>query len=128
MSTHREIDKAEVDRIGQGQVWTGMDALDIGLIDEIGNLGEAIAAAAELADLDEGDYGQKIFEEELSPGEQLAVDFLGTAKWFGIDPSPFIGKPSVSMQRIVEIVNALSPLTKFNDPKGVYSHCFCDFE
>ena len=128
VSTHREIDKAEVDRIGQGQVWTGTDALDIGLIDEIGNLGEAIAAAAELADLDEGDYGQKIFEEELSPGEQLAVDFLGTAKWFGIDPSPFIGKPSVSMQRIVEIVNALSPLTKFNDPKGVYSHCFCDFE
>ena len=128
VSAHREIDKAEVDRIGQGQVWTGMDALDIGLIDEIGNLGDAIAAAAELADLDDGNYGQKIFEQELSPGEQLAVDFLGTAKWFGIDPSPFVGKPSVSMQRIAEIVSALSPLTRFNDPKGVYSHCFCDFE
>ncbi len=128
VSAHREIDKAEVDRIGQGQVWTGTDALDIGLVDEIGNLGDAIAAAAELADLDEGDYGQKVFEQELSPGEQLALDFLGTAKWFGIDPSPFIGKPSVSMHRITEIVNALSPLTRFNDPKGVYSHCFCEFE
>ncbi len=128
VSRHRNLDKAEVDRIGQGQVWTGRDALEIGLIDEIGNLDDAIAAAADLADMDEGSYGQIVIEKKLSPGEQLAVDFLGTAKSVGIDPKAFVGKQSASMQRLTDIVNALSPLMRFNDPKGVYSHCFCKFE
>ena len=128
VAMHRNIEKAEVDRIGQGQVWTGMDALEIGLVDYIGNLEEAITAAADLADLDAGTYGQKVFEKALSPGEQLAVDFLGTAKWFGIDPKTIIGRPAESVKRLTNIVNALSPLTRFNDPKGVYSHCFCAFE
>ncbi len=128
VSIHRDIEKTEVDRIGQGQVWTGMDALEFGLVDEIGNLEEAIAAAADLADLDAGTYGQKVIEKELTPVEQLAVDFFGTAKSFGIDPKTFIGRPAASMNRLANIVDALSPLTRFNDPKGVYSHCFCEFE
>ena len=128
VSTHRDLEKAEVDRIGQGQVWTGMDALAFGLIDGIGDLDQAIITAAELAELEEGAYGQKLIEKELSPGEQLAVDFLGTAKRIGVDPNVFIRKPSASMQKIGNILNALSPLKRFNDPKGVYSHCFCVFE
>jgi protease-4 len=128
VSQHRNLDKAEVDRIGQGQVWTGSDALAFGLIDEIGNLDDAVVAAADLADMDEGTYGQIVIEKELSPGEQLAVDFLGTAKSFGIDPKAFVGKQSASMQRLTNIFNALSPWVRFNDPKGVYSHCFCKFE
>ena len=128
VSTHRDLEKAEVDRIGQGQVWTGMDALAFGLIDGIGDLDQAIITAAELAELEEGAYGQKLIEKELSPGEQLAVDFLGTVKRIGVDPNVFIRKPSASMQKIGNILNALSPLMRFNDPKGVYSHCFCVFE
>jgi len=128
VSTHRDIDKWEVDRIGQGQVWTGMDALDFGLVDAIGNLEEAIIAAADLADLDTGSYGERLFEKKLSPGEQLAVDFLGTAKWIGIDPNTIIGRHTASIKRLNNIVKALSPLARFNDPKGVYSHCFCEFQ
>jgi protease-4 len=128
VSTHRDIDKLEVDRIGQGQVWTGMDALEFGLVDAIGNLDVAIIAAADLADLDTGTYGEIIFEKELSPGERLAVDFLGTAMWLGIDPHTIMGRQAASVQRLTNLVNALSPLTRFNDPKGVYSHCFCVFE
>lgn len=128
VSTHRELQKAEVDRIGQGQVWTGSDALAFGLIDEIGSLDDAIATAAELADLDDGAYGQKLIEKELSPGEQLAVDFLGTAKNLGVDPQVFVNRPSASMQRLSNFLNLLSPLMRFNDPKGIYSHCFCAFD
>ncbi len=128
VSTHRELEKAEVDRIGQGQVWTGMDALAFGLIDGIGDLDQAIITAAELAELEEGAYGQKLIEKELSPGEQLAIDFLATVKHIGVDPNVFIRRPSASMQKIGNILNALSPLMRFNDPKGVYSHCFCVFE
>ena len=129
VSEHRNLDKIEVDRIGQGQVWTGADALGFGLIDEIGNLDEAVAAAAELASLDAGTFGRKSFEKELTPGEQLVLDFLSTAMWLGIDPQSLVSRPAKSVQGLVEIVeNALAPVMRFNDPKGVYSHCFCAFE
>lgn len=129
VSEHRGLDKSEVDRIGQGQVWTGAEALEFGLIDEIGDLDEAVVAAAQLADLDAGSFGQKTIEKELTPAEQLAVDFLGTAKWLGIDPKSLIGRPAKSVQDLVDVVeNALAPVMRFNDPKGVYSHCFCAFD
>jgi len=43
---------AQIDSIGQGRVWSGVDALNIGLIDELGGLDHAIIAAAKLAKLD----------------------------------------------------------------------------
>ena len=42
----RGMEKTRVDEIGQGRVWTGADALQIGLVDEIGTLEDAIAYAA----------------------------------------------------------------------------------
>ena len=42
----------EVDEIGQGRIWTGKQALEIGLVDEIGGFNKAIAKAKELAGLD----------------------------------------------------------------------------
>lgn len=126
VATHRGIDKDEVDGIAQGQVWTGNEALENGLIDEIGNIDEAIAAAAELADLDE--YGEKYFEKELSPGEQMIVDLFGSAKQAGFNIGMFTtSKPAV--ERLARIVDkTLAPLMQFNDPKGVYAHCFCSIE
>ena len=41
----------EVDDIAQGRVWSGVDALENGLVDELGNLNDAIIYAAELADI-----------------------------------------------------------------------------
>ena len=46
---------ADVDKIGQGRVWTGRKALEIGLVDRLGNLSEAVAYAAKLAKVQ--DYG-----------------------------------------------------------------------
>jgi len=45
----RKMTTAQVDAIGQGRVWTGSEALKIGLVDKIGGLREAIAEAAKLA-------------------------------------------------------------------------------
>jgi len=126
VALHRAMDKDDVDHIAQGQVWTGKEALENGLIDEIGNLDEAIAAAAELAELDE--YGEKYFEKEMSPGEQLLVDILGGAKHAGIDIDAFaMRQPAV--ERLARLVDkALQPLLQFNDPKGIYALCFCVVE
>ena len=52
VSEGRGMSKQDVDKIGQGRVWSGIDALDIGLIDEIGGLEDAIVSAAELSDLE----------------------------------------------------------------------------
>ena len=45
VSEGRGMSKRDVDNIGQGRVWSGIDALEIGLIDEIGGLEDAIVSA-----------------------------------------------------------------------------------
>ena len=41
--------KEEVDKVGQGRVWTGADALELGLVDELGGLDRALEIAVEKA-------------------------------------------------------------------------------
>ncbi len=66
----RNLTVEEVDRIGQGRVWSGSDAIEIGLVDQIGNIDAAIELAAELAGIEEYKLMQypvieKTFLEEL---------------------------------------------------------------
>ncbi len=49
----RGISKDSVDAIGQGRVWTGEQAIKLGLVDELGNLNDAIEEASKLANLEE---------------------------------------------------------------------------
>jgi protease-4 len=122
----RGMEVEAVDAIGQGQVWTGMDALNNGLIDELGGLDDAIAAAAELAEISDEDFGIKIIEQELSPTQQMLIDLIGTAASMGVDVSGWAGQSSV-VDDIKDIVaEKTRTLLRFNDPKGIYSHCFCD--
>jgi len=48
----RGMTTAQVDSIAQGRVWTGVEALDNGLVDKLGSLEDAIEMAAELADIE----------------------------------------------------------------------------
>ena len=48
----RGMEQSAVDEIGQGRVWAGADALKIGLVDALGNFDDAVAKAAELANLE----------------------------------------------------------------------------
>jgi protease-4 len=122
----RELDKAYVDSIGQGQVWTGNEAFENGLVDQLGDFDDAITAAAELAGLTDGEYGQKLIEKQLTPTEQLILDFLSILRITGVDPEAFVRAPTqieVFANRMQEL---LASASRFNDPKGVYSHCFCE--
>ena len=49
----RKMTTAEVDSIGQGRVWSGTSALELGLVDTLGSLNDALKIAAELADVSE---------------------------------------------------------------------------
>jgi len=53
VSEGRGIPKTMVDSIGQGRVWSGKDALEINLVDEIGGIEEAVAYAAKIANISE---------------------------------------------------------------------------
>lgn len=65
----RKMSKADIDSIGQGRVWSGEDALKLGLVDELGGLEDAIEEAAKRADLD--DYFVLEIPEKTTPLEQF---------------------------------------------------------
>ena len=51
----RKMTVERVDEIGQGRVWSGIDALELGLVDKLGSLDDAVVAAAKLAKISEYD-------------------------------------------------------------------------
>lgn len=65
----RGMSADSVHSIAQGRIWSGLQALEIGLVDTIGGLEDAIAIAARHAELDE--YSVKAFPEVKSPFERL---------------------------------------------------------
>ena len=65
----RDLSVEEVDPLAQGRVWSASDALQAGLIDSVGSLDDAIAAAAALADMK--DYEVDYVELPLSPRDML---------------------------------------------------------
>ncbi len=127
VAKHRDLDKAAVDEVAQGQVWTGMDALDFGLIDAIGEFEDSIEAAAELAEISD-DYGHKFFEKKLSPTEQMIVDLLSSVDRFGVDVTGLSPARSVAERLAGLWDDAVAPLLRFDDPKDIYAHCFCAME
>ena len=68
----RDMNPSAVDSIAQGRVWTGSDALKIGLVDEIGTLADALEYTAGLAgDADLNAWGIAAYPKQLSPFQQL---------------------------------------------------------
>ena len=67
------LDTAYIETIAQGRVWTGNQGIEIGLVDEIGGLDEAIAYAAKKANLK--DYRTKAYPEEKSFAEKITESF-----------------------------------------------------
>ena len=74
VSAGRGMDKAEIDEIAQGRVWTGSDALKIGLVDEIGTLADAVRYAAIAAGDTEADLGT--WEVASYPKPMTTLDII----------------------------------------------------
>lgn len=74
----RNMTKEEVDSIGQGRVWTGKDAIELGLVDVLGGMEDAIAIAADMANLDS--YRITKLPIEKNPFEKIIEDLGGQVK------------------------------------------------
>jgi protease-4 len=72
VSNGRNLSMAQVDSLGQGRVWSGENALEIGLVDEIGGLEDAIAEAAQMANIE--DYRIKELPKLKDPFQKLLED------------------------------------------------------
>ncbi|WP_228127079.1 signal peptide peptidase SppA [Kangiella aquimarina] len=124
----RNMTKEEVDQIAQGRVWSGEDAHRLGLVDQLGDLEDAIESAAKLANIGD-DYAVKFIKRELSAEEVFIRNLLENAKAEGkLDAviaqlnngeTDIIGHVLGRAQKIVNIFN------NFNDPNHVYAHCMC---
>ncbi len=122
----RNMSTAAVDKIAQGRVWTGQDAVNAGLVDQLGDFDDAVILAAELADIK--DYNIYWVQEQLSPMEQIMQELSKNLQvslgWDITSLLPHSLKP-ISDQVVAD--SAL--LNNLNDPKGYYSLCLtCQVE
>ncbi len=90
VSEGRGLRKTYVDSIGQGRVWTGADAIEIGLVDEIGGLEAALLKAADKAD---GSVGLDNFQIVSYPSVQSTWEALLAAFQGQHAPVIFAGTP-----------------------------------
>ncbi|MBO5596781.1 MAG: signal peptide peptidase SppA [Bacteroidales bacterium] len=111
VATSRNMDPARVDEIAQGRVWTGADALQIGLVDEIGTLEDAIAYAAALADFHSSEEYKVVgYPKPLTLVEEFMMSFGQTPQEpYVLADTPFAG-----------IAKAAQSLTK-EQPSAVYA-------
>lgn len=69
VATGRKMSKEKVDSIAQGRVWTGADAIKIGLVDELGGLDKALEIAIKKANL--SDYKLVNYPEQKDPFDNI---------------------------------------------------------
>ena len=80
VAAERELDLERVKEIAQGRIWSGRDALEIGLVDRLGGLPEAFALAKEKAGLDpEKKYPLEIFPRQRTIWETVFSSGWGAA-------------------------------------------------
>lgn len=129
VAEQRGLDREKVGDIAEGRVWTGQDALELGLIDRFGDLSDAIEAAAEHAGLAEGEFGVKYVERPLSPGQEFLLQLLNSRigpTVAGVATTGFAGRGSALAPLVTAVEDAWRGIARFNDRRGTYADCFCD--
>ena len=115
VSRGREMTPEAVEQIAGGLVWTGSEAAEVGLVDELGGLNEAIAAAAMLAGVESWRTGRTSvppsFESVLLEELSRSFDAALPASWGWTESLVASFKP---------VVRSLSAL---RDPMHIYVQC-----
>jgi len=127
VASSRELSMERVENLAQGRVWIGSDALELGLVDQIGSLGDAVASAAAMAGLGADEYDIKYVASELTLRERLALQFATLASTFVGPTQPGLrsAAPGWMLQMLQMIDSQVGWLARLNDPRNLYYHCFC---
>jgi protease-4 len=99
----------DIKKIAGGRVWIATSAKEIGLVDEIGGIDDAIAYAANMAELE--DYQLEYYGQKLSPEELIIKELLEN-----FDVS--IGEPKV-LTALNGLANIYETLTGIQQPKAL---------
>jgi protease-4 len=110
----------DIKAIAGGRVWIATSAKEIGLVDEIGGIDEAIAYAANMAELE--DYQVEYYGQELSPEELIIKELLEN-----FDVS--IGEPKV-LSALNGLTDFYETLTDIQEPKALLTcnDCLVDLD
>ncbi|MEQ8384676.1 MAG: signal peptide peptidase SppA [Coleofasciculus sp. A1-SPW-01] len=109
----RKLPKDKVAQIAQGRVWSGIDAKQLGLVDEIGGLDDAIEYAVKEANLGE-DWKLEEYPRFQTLEERLIEEFVGNDSNTTRQPDPL-------MAEFMKLKEDLAMLQALNDPKGIYA-------
>ena len=122
VATGRKLALEQVEEIAQGRVWSGEEALKIGLVDEIGGLDKALAFAKGKAGLP----GNAKIVEYPAPRDlaETLTAYFGGEKRPLASAGHLLHIPAHAgplAQKVGEMQADLEALTRFNDPSGVYA-------
>lgn len=127
----RELSREQVADLAEGRVWTGAQAHRLGLVDELGDLKDAVAAAAAVANLDA--YDTKVIERKLNFQEQLLRQLGRRAapmtRWLAGLYSPtsasgVLAEPARAIEDQARwLAEKLGLLGRTSDPAGIYLEC-----
>lgn len=124
----RDMSTAEVDAVAQGRVWSAPAARDVGLVDELGTLEEAAAAAASLAGV--ADYRIEHVRADMSQRQQLLQQLADRLSLGGVLGSlnPSASMPVSWRQALLPVKMASDAMSGFSDPRHLYMQCLgCGF-
>ena len=99
----------DIKAIAGGRVWIATSAKEIGLVDEIGGIDDAITYAANIAELE--DYQVEYYGQELSPEELILRELLEN---FGVS----LGEPKV-LSALNGLADLYETLTDIQEPKAL---------
>ena len=126
----RKTTPEKIDAVGQGRVWTGRQALERGLIDRTGSLGDALAAAAQRGRLADG-YRVQYIEARAGRLQQWLQDLaarVGTAIGRPVDLQAAwlaLGLASPVASGMAQDLGWLAALAERRQPFAAVVHCLC---
>jgi protease-4 len=120
----RKRKRDEIDAIAQGRVWAGSDAKRLGLVDTLGGLDDALAAAARLSGIPKDKIAIDYLEPDLSWAQELALQLRvwGVRALLG-------GQQATPMQRMLQrfdpLARELDRWTRMRSANHLYAYCWC---
>lgn len=118
----RGMTAEEVDKVARGRVWSGEDAYELGLVDNLGDLDDAISAAAEIAELGD-DYEVTYIEQEEEFKDRILKSLLARGIR-AVGPGAAAQSPFVEILRQIE--RSAAAVTELNDPNHAYALSFIE--